>query len=136
MMEYMQHCPEGTIIYHDHGKQIINHRMPWIIEQWCFQHLFSYAGYLKAIKQTMGYKHSVPLYLCDDMMLIPVGRIRDYEMMWINQASVKHVHTENGRFYIHFISGLTLEVNLTETHYKIMVKKLEKIRNTKVKHFH
>ncbi len=136
MIEYMQHCPEGTLIYHNHGKQIIKHSMPWIIEQWCLRHLFSYAGYLKAVKQNFGYSYGVPLYLCDEMMLIPVGRIRDYEMMWINQASIKCVYTENRRFYIHFISESILEVNMTQTHYEIMVKKLGKIRNTKVKHFH
>lgn len=136
MIEYMHHSPEGTILYDEEGKKKINHRMPWLIQQWCYEHLMSYDGYLKAVKLHLGYAHRVPLYLCDELMLIPLGRVRDYDMIWINHASVKRFWTEDHRFYIHFVSGCTIEVNTTQKRYALQVKKLEIIRNTKVKHFH
>ena len=136
MIEYMKHCQEGTLVYYDHGKEIIKHRMPWMINQWCYLHLFSYEGYLKAVKFLLGYSHSVPLYMSEKMMLIPLGRIRDYDMVWINHAAVKRFYVENDHLSIHFASGNTFEIKRPQKSYELQVMKLEKIRNTKVKHFH
>ena len=136
MMEYMKHCDAGTIIYYANRKEVTHHRMTWIIEHWCFDHLFSYDGYKKAINHRFHYYHKIPLYLCDDMMLIPLGRVRDYDMMWINHASVKRCENGKNGCKITFMSGATICVAVSLQAYHLQVNKLEEIRNTKVKHFH
>ncbi|MDO9629276.1 MAG: competence protein ComK, partial [Acholeplasmataceae bacterium] len=106
------------------------------IKRLCVDHLFTYEGYLKAVKKKFDMSYKIPLYISDTIQLIPTKRTRDYENIWINYASIFRIEVDQQIQKITFYSGNTIHINSSNKTLKQQIKYLEQIRNTKVKHFH
>jgi len=106
------------------------------IKRLCEEHLFTYDGYLKAIRVKFEIYHKPPLCISDTILLIPTKRTRDYENIWMNYSAIFKIEEIKEQTKIIFYSGHELYVNIRLKTLKKQIRYLEEIRNTKVKHFH
>jgi len=136
MIEYMTNHPEGTLIYQTDGMQQIKTCLLRTVNQLCLEHLLTYEGYREAIHYMFGVSHRIPIYLCEDMQLLPTGRYRSYETIYINVAAIKTYQPTKNGMIITFISGRLCDIKISLYTFEKQLHLLEKIRDTKVKHFH
>ncbi len=136
MIEYIKHEHQMTYIYQDSRISKHKHSVNVIIQNLCIDHLITYDGYIKAIQKKYHKFQRIPLVLSNDLMLIPIMRIRDYENIWINQCAIKAINATSGGIIITFFSNRTLEVNKNQAFLEKSINFVNIIKNEKVKHFH
>ena len=136
MIEYMSNHQKGTIIYQTHDVKMINHSLLYVVNELCMNHLCTYEGYRKSVKKTHEIKELIPIFLCESIQLIPTKRFKEYDNIFFNYAAIDHYQYVENEIEIHFISGRKLRIKQSLSFYEKQLKKLAKIRNTKVKHFH
>lgn len=136
MIEYVINTASGCIIYQNQQEVEIRKPALSFIKSLCMKHQFTFEGYLKAIKKETHLKYKIPLYIHDTLMLIPIGRYKDYDTIWINTPSIKSVGVNQNTLQVTFFNSPTLELKITLNQLKQLMKHLDWIRNTKVKHFH
>lgn len=136
MIEYIINNSTGCMIYQETMNVQIKGSNLAYIKRLCQEHLFTYDGYLKAIKANFLISHKVPLCISNTILLIPTKRTRDYDNVWINYSSIFKIEEFKQQTKIIFYSGHELYVNITLKTLKKQIRYLEEIRNTKVKHFH
>lgn len=136
MIEYIKHEHQKTYIYQNDKTDIVSESVFFVIRKLCLDHLVTYEGYIKAIQVKYQKKHLIPLVLSNEISLIPLLRVRDYENIWINSAQIKALQVKKYGFSITFMSGNTLEVSKSITSFKNAINLANMIKNEKVKHFH
>lgn len=136
MILYIEHTQFGTHIYQ--SKHIITQEKNAlsVIKEMCISHLFTYDGYLKACKKVFHLTQLVPVYVSEEIMMMPTGRVRDYETIWINLAAVIDAEPFLEKTRLTFNNQATIVINISYNKYLRAKHVLNKIRNTKVKHFH
>ena len=107
-----------------------------IIKKMCFDYLFDYEGYTKAIYKKFGYKYKIPIFMSSLQQWIPTKAVKHYENIWINYANIKSMSSSNIGCKIIFYSNETLEISNTYEQMCNLSDKLYQIKNYKVKHFH
>ncbi|MBN2299672.1 MAG: competence protein ComK [Acholeplasmataceae bacterium] len=136
MIEYIKNDAYGCYVFQN-GKSIHNKSSNLsYIKKLCYGALFTYEGYLKAVQINHGKSYKIPLYIDDDIMLIPSGRARDFENIWINYAAIKQIIDMNQSIEVVFNSNSKLMLNISINAFKRQISYLRLIRNEKVKHFH
>lgn len=136
MILYIKQTEQGTKIYQKKHTLTVQKTSLSMIKDLCMSHLFTYEGYLKACKRIFHVTQLVPVYLSEDIMMIPSGRVRDYETIWINAAAVIDAEDYNNQTRLTFINQEKLIIHMSFYKYLRAKHVLKKIRNTKVKHFH
>lgn len=136
MLEYMMNHPEGTILYQSESMTYLNTSLLMTVHQMCLDHLFSYDGYRQAIKRSFSVSHCIPIYLCEELQLIPTGRYRSYETIYINRSAIQHYDSTAEGIRIIFFSGRIVDIKISLYRFEKQLHLLQKIRGTKVKHFH
>lgn len=136
MIEYIKHEHHNTHIYQSDKIDIVSESVFSVIKKLCLDHLVTYEGYVKAIQVKYQKKQLIPLVLSDEISLIPLLRVRDYENIWVNSVEIKALKVKKSGFSITFMSGNTLEVSKSITGFKNALKLANMIKNEKVKHFH
>ncbi|MFA6377467.1 MAG: competence protein ComK [Acholeplasmataceae bacterium] len=136
MIEYIKHEHHNTHIYQSDKIDIVSESAFSVIKKLCLDHLVTYEGYVKAIQVKYQKKQLIPLVLSDEISLIPLLRVRDYENIWVNSVEIKALKVKKSGFSITFMSGNTLEVSKSITGFKNALKLANMIKNEKVKHFH
>lgn len=106
------------------------------IKHLCHEHLFTYQGYLKACRKKLGLKYKIPLYISDLIQLIPTKNIKDIDTIWINYAYIKRYEADDQHVKIFFYDGLVLNAKISINALNLQIKRLNTIRDVKVKHFH
>ncbi|MBN2268745.1 MAG: competence protein ComK [Acholeplasmataceae bacterium] len=136
MIEYIKHEHQMTYIYQDSHISKHKHSMNAIIHSLCIEHLITYDGYVKAIQKKYHKSQRIPLVLSNDLMLIPIMRIRDYENIWINHSAIKAFYTSPKGIIITFFSNHTLEIDKNMAFLEKAINFVNIIKKEKVKHFH
>lgn len=136
MIEYIKHEHHNTHIYQSDKIDIVSESAFSVIKKLCLDHLVTYEGYVKAIQVKYQKKQLIPLVLSDEISLIPLLRVRDYENIWVNSVEIKALKVKTSGFSITFMSGNTLEVSKSITGFKNALNLANMIKNEKVKHFH
>ena len=136
MIEYIKHEHHNTHIYQSDKIDIVSESAFSVIKKLCLDHLVTYEGYVKAIQVKYQKKQLIPLVLSDEISLIPLVRVRNYENIWVNSVEIKALKVKKSGFSITFMSGNTLEVSKSITGFKNALKLANMIKNEKVKHFH
>lgn len=112
MIKYIINNAYGSTIYqYDKTTQSSANNLS-IIKKLCLKHLFTYDGYLKAVQKTFNKFHQLPVYLNDNMIFIPIKRVRDYDNIWINYAQVISSQKQNNKTLIIFKNYSQLEIDL------------------------
>ncbi len=136
MIEYVTNHPQGTIIYQTDIVKIEKKGLLHTMNLWCMKQLFTYEGYRKAVQHELHFNHLIPLYLSEDLQLIPIKRYRDYDNLYVNTKAVEHVEVHEDQLCLTFISERKIYIKMSLYRYNKLIEKLLIIRNTKVKHFH
>ncbi len=136
MIEYITHLNLNTIIYKTDKTEILSKSVLSIINKICMDELTTYDGYKKAIKHKFNYQYKIPLYLNDNIQLIPIERVRNYANIWVNYAAIKDVKIESGIIRLVFISGRNLDLFIKPKILSKQVERLNQIRLFRSKHFH
>lgn len=136
MIEWISNEQNQAVIYQIDDVKRLNKSNLSVIKSLCMTYLFTYEGYLKAVKQVFNYRYRIPLYISDELMLIATRRVRDYENIWINYASITHVAYEKNCINMTFASNKTLKVSMTQYAWQQQVKRLMSIKLYISKHFH
>ncbi|MDI6452941.1 competence protein ComK [Peloplasma aerotolerans] len=136
MIEYIVNTSQGALIYQErHIKTYKSSNLSYI-KLLCQEGLFTYEGYLMAVKKVLDIKYKVPVYINDYLMLIPVKRTRDYDNIWINYASINHIRESDDGLEIEFYSQRKIYLKYSLNSLSKQIKYLEMIKFMKVKHFH
>jgi competence transcription factor ComK len=135
MIEYIENHPLGsTIFYIDDIKQS-THRAQYHIECLCKQALFTYEGYIKALKKVINVSYQIPVFIDQLHGFIPISRVRDYENKWINWFAVSKINEHFNELELQFISGRRLYINYSMKRLKKRIDLLMKIKSMKVNIF-
>ena len=135
-MNYIRNTAQGAIIYQKtHTNTHKRHSNLTVIKKLCVSHLFTYQGYLSAVKECLKMSYKVPIYMSEAHQWIALENIRCYENIWINMANVETTkrHHEGTQFV--FFDTQTLCVKNKYEHILSLIEKLSAIRAYKVKHF-
>lgn len=92
-----------------------------IIKKLCIGNLFSYEGYIKAINKIFSKKHNIPVYINDKNIFIPIKRIRDYDNIWINYATILTYRSDNEKVIVIFKDFDELMIDLN---YRLFSKRI------------
>jgi competence transcription factor ComK len=135
-MNYISNTAYGCQIYQKN--QIIKKDMNTLtyVKKLCLTYLFTYKGYIEACRKVLNLKYKIPLYISDRLQLIPVKSIRDYDNIWINYAYVKTYSQYKDSLIIVFYDGTQIVANISINTFRTQIKRLNAIRDIKVKHFH
>lgn len=135
-MNYIVNAAYGCQIYKKN--QIIKEKMNAFsyVKKMCLNHLITYSGYIQACRKTLKFKYKIPLYINDCLQLIAIKSVRDYDNIWINYAYIKTYQVHKEGLEIFFYDGTQIVVNISIKTFKTQIKRLNKIRELKVKHFH
>ncbi|PKK94264.1 MAG: hypothetical protein CVV61_00510 [Tenericutes bacterium HGW-Tenericutes-6] len=136
MILYLKQTNLGTEIYQKTQKMITSKSPLSVIKALCIAHLCTYEGYIKSVQSLFHIKQLIPVYLSDDLMLIPTGRVRDYLTIWVNVSEVIDIKPLEHKTMLTFSNQENLVILMSLRKYLRAKHVLEKIRNTKVKHFH
>ena len=136
MIEYATNHPKGTIIYQQNQTIILKHTLLHTIESFCMKRLFTYEGYRKAVQHELKINHLIPVYLAEDLQLIPTERYRNYDNIYINFSAILSYEVDQEKLKITFVSGRIIYIKMSLYRFKKLIQNLSLIRNTKVKHFH
>lgn len=98
-----------------------------IIKKLFIENLCTYEGYIKAVNKTFNIKHNIPVVINKDNLFIPLKRVRDYDNIWINYASIITYKQSNNMTTIIFSDYEELIINLKYSLFIKRVKILEKI---------
>ncbi len=136
MIEYIINKQNQAVIYQT--EQIIIKDKPQlsVIKQLCLDYLFTYEGYLKAVKKRLNYRYRIPLYINEGLQLIATQRVRDYDNIWINYASIKSISYKGNRVSVRFTSNRNLDLSLTQAAFHKQIERLQAIKFHISKHFH
>ncbi|PKK96703.1 MAG: hypothetical protein CVV58_05005, partial [Tenericutes bacterium HGW-Tenericutes-3] len=88
------------------------------------------------VQARFGKQYKIPLYIQEDLIFIPTKRVRDYENVWVNFASVTNVIEVNSAVMFEFESKKKMIIDISMKTLRKQIKHLEVIHNVKVKHFH
>lgn len=135
-MNYIINTAYGCQIYQKN--QIVKKNMNALsyIKKLCLNHLFTYQGYIQACRKVLNLKYKIPLYITATLQLIPIKSIRDYDNIWINYAYVRTYSADEAGLLVFFYDGTQLVANISIKTFKTQIKRLNAIRDMKVKHFH
>jgi competence transcription factor ComK len=135
-MNYIINTAYGCKIYQKN--QMIKKDMNALtyVKKLCLNHLFTYQGYIEACRKVLNLKYKIPLHIKDSIQLIPIKSIRDYDNIWINYAYVKAYDAYNKGLIVFFYDGTQLVTNISIKTFRAQIKRLNDIRDIKVKHFH
>ena len=136
MIQYIENTPEGCIIYQERESTRLTVSNLSYIKKKCMESLFTYEGYLKAIHKELSIHYKVPVYFDEFMMMIPSKRVRDYDNIWINYASIQEIIELVDGVKIYFFGNRQIDSKNSSKSIKKQIKDLERIRFIKVKHFH
>lgn len=106
------------------------------IQNLCHQHLFTYQGYLKACRKTLGFKYKIPLYLSESLQLVALKSVRDYDAIWVNCARIKGYHRHSNGVCIIFKDESSLIASISEKTLKTQIERLITIKEVKIKQFY
>lgn len=98
-----------------------------IIKKLFIENLCTYEGYIKAVSKTFNIKHNIPVVINKDNLFIPLKRVRDYDNIWINYASIITYKQSNNMTTIIFFDHEELIINLKYSLFTKRVELLEKI---------
>lgn len=73
-----------------------------IVKRICKENLFSYEGYLAAVKYKFNKYHLIPVVINKDNIFIPTKRVRDYENIWINLPQILLIEENENQTVITF----------------------------------
>lgn len=135
MIEYIQNDMHGsTIFYQD--KEVYSKRSAFYeIKQLCYQHFFSYEGYIKSIKKMTNERKLIPIIINQEHVFLPTSRVRNYENKWINIESIYQINPKDKGVEIIFFSGRKLYVDYSLQQLKNKLKRIMKIKSMKVNIF-
>lgn len=136
MIEYILNNGQGAIIYQTTSSSQIKSSNLGFVKQLCIEHLFTYEGYAKAVKKTLGIAYRIPLYLREDLQLFPISRVRDVDNIWINAAAIMTITTTQQGTCLVFHHGRKLVLDMSLHKVRRQIEVLGIIRAVKSKHFH
>lgn len=129
MIKYIINTPYGSKVFkinNDTYESKINNLS--IIKKICIENLFTYEGYTKSVSKIFNIRHNIPVYLNDNQMFIPTKRVRDYENIWINYASILTFKSYDSNIEIIFKDYDKLKINLKYRLFDKRIKHLETIQ--------
>ena len=135
-MDYITNTAYGCKLYQENETLKINMNAFPYVKQLCLKHLFTYSGYIKACQKTLNLKYKIPLYINECTQLIPIKSIRDYDNIWINYAYIKSYSEGLKGVDVFFYDGRILTLAISKKTLKTQIRRLNAIRDVKVKHFH
>lgn len=136
MIEYIKHEQQMTYIYQDTQIEKQKQSVMFVIKKLCLEHLTTYEGYVKAIQNKYDKHHLIPLILSNELSLIPIMRVREYDNIWINACAIKSIKTITNGVMITFLSENTLKIDKNISFLKNSIIFANTIKKEKVKHFH
>lgn len=136
MIEYIIQTPNGSKIYQiDHEIETKN-RSIYIVKKLCMEALFSYEGYVHAVKKMINRKYKIPVVIDQSTALIPTHNVKSYDNIWINYHAIQTIRQNQENIEIIFHSGKKIYMNISFLTLKSQIEDLIAITNRKVKHFH
>ena len=135
-MDYIVNTAFGCHIYQKEDIVFMGMNAFTYIKKLCHQHLFTYSGYLEACRKTLALKYKIPLYIKETIQLIAIKSVRSYDNIWINYAYISSYKAFGKGVTLVFYDGRTLYANLSIDALKTQIKRLNLIKEVKVKHFH
>lgn len=136
MIEWIANEQNQTIVYQTEGIKTYAIFNLSYVKHLCLDHLFTYEGYIKAIKHQFDFKYRIPIYLDASLILIATRRIKDYENIWINYASIASITYIGNRIRLGFTSHQTIDIAMTRQAFSEQIKRILKIKFHISKHFH
>jgi hypothetical protein len=125
----------GSIIYYtDHQEQISINNLSFV-KRLCIEFVFTYEGYIKAVKKNSKFKYKIPVYIDDSLLFIQTKRARNDDNIWFNYASVTNVSYLDQGVELEFMSGNKLFINISYEALKTQITYLKEIRKRKVNIF-
>ncbi|WP_064093117.1 competence protein ComK [Rossellomorea aquimaris] len=104
-----------------------------ILEEACFINRSSYDGRIKAVRHELNYHRKTPLMISphDYIYAIPTMSPTHYDCIWLFHLHIDSVSSKQGKTYVQFKNGSTLEVNCSE---KVLNRQRERAAAT-MNHF-
>ncbi len=136
MIEYIENNAHGAVLV-ENGKPVQTKRTNRaVIRDMCFNHFFSYEGYIKAVKKKLGISYRIPVYLDEENAFFPTRRTRDFDNIWVNAQAIESIREHDSGILVVFRSGHERELKISRSKAIRGIAALERIRKEKVKHFH
>jgi len=128
--------PKGASVDSTEQRKVVARTPLGVVKAMCEDALFTYEGYVKAVKKTMGVSYQVPVYISECLTLVPLGRVRNHGTVWFNAASLLSLVTRPGGTDILFKDGSVHRTHLSKARIERRLGLLMRIRAARVKHFH
>lgn len=131
-MNYIINDNYKSKVYFSNNKNItINKPNHLLINDICNNFLIDYKSYRKNIKNKLNIANKAPIYLRDDLILVPIKSVLDYNNIWINYANikmVKKVREDISKIKIIFINDDCLITDSTLIYYEQKIKQINNIK--------
>lgn len=99
-----------------------------IVKSFCERELFCYESRIKYTKRHLNIKTKVPIYINEEMLLMPTKSPKRYETLWLNYFEIFSYQKHFDKTLILFTNLKELEVDLSYDSFHKMMVKAKKIK--------
>ncbi len=121
---------KNTIIYNVNNEVVINKNIKTILNENCSSQGTNLEGMKSCAKKILGIKYSVPIYLKEQQILLPIGGIRDKDCMYIMANKIMdYKNLKNKKIKIICINNHEFIVNLSKYRFEKLILYSIKLNN-------
>lgn len=126
-MNYIMRGTKGILISSNKGITTINSGIIQYLDILCINQLSTYKGRLLSVKKKYNIKRNIPLFIHEQLLLIPLKSIQEYDSCLINFHHILLVEGNKERTKITFLDGTILHYNISANKTRKLISKCTRI---------
>jgi hypothetical protein len=134
MLDYMEEKGNGLYIYHKE-MTILKATMQTILNRWLMESCNTLENYLKQAKKMTQKRYLIPIYINEELMLIPIFGYKNKRSIYMNASSIKSYDVCHQDCVITFQSGRVLKIKKTCHFIEKQVKMIQLLKTSHKKTF-
>lgn len=131
-MLYIHHHKGFSEIVYKEYERLIDKSNITIIKKLCEAHLFHYEYRIKYTKEKLNITTRTPIYISEQLILIPTKSPRNYHNVWINYANINHIMKVGRETKVVFNNLKDVKVDVS---YDSFMKSIDQVKQI-IHHFY
>ena len=114
----------GSIIFTNNEKILIKERAFYVVNYICMNYLTSIETYNKALRNILGFKYKIPIYLSSNLIIIFTKNIKAYYNIFINYNNILSAVKVNEKIVLTFKNNETLNTEYSVKSFNNQVNRI------------
>ena len=126
---YLKKNNRSTDIVYTNSNKTINKTIDKLLDELCVKYLSTLAGRINAVSMYYDIHKYIPIYVCDNLILIQVYPKKYFTQIYINACNVKSIKQIDSQTKVIFINNQTIIVDAPYLRIKQYLEKCNVIKN-------